>query len=138
MTDILERLNDLKTKKIELQNEANKIRTDFESYITNQDIPLSERWSLFVKSPDELNYHEDYLIDASSEGLQYILDNWFDAPEIYGRGKKIETKNLFENIFKDESLNYNENQHSEGDIKLYKEAMEDILEQNCGSFCFDW
>lgn len=70
--------------------------------------------------------------------MQYILDNWFDAPEIYGRGKKIETKNLFENIFKDESLNYNENQHSEGDIKLYKEAMEDILEQNCGSFCFDW
>jgi hypothetical protein len=138
MTDILQRLKDLEKRKKELKTEANAIRSDFESYIVDNNIPLGERWYLFSHSPDELNNHEDYLISAKSSGLQYILDNWFDAPEVYGRGKKINTKKFFEDIFEEKTLKYNEDEYESDEIEWFKEAMEEILAQNCGSFCFDW
>lgn len=77
MSDILERIKELKKKKSALNQEAAKIREYFETYITDQSIYLGERWDLFSQSPDELT------------------------------------------------------------IKLHKEAMKEILSQNCGSFCLD-
>lgn len=138
MTDILARLKELKDKKAELERELAKIQKDFEVYISDKSIPLGERWAIFSKSPDELNEHNEYFIQANTAGLQYILDNWFDAPEVYGRGKRIKTKDLFEDTFKDSKLEYNPEHHDEKEIAFYKEAMEDILSQNCGSFCYDW
>ena len=138
MTDILKRLADLKKQEANLKKEANKIQTDFEEYISDQSIPLGTRWFLFVSAPDKLSNHEKYFITANTVGLQHVKDNFFDAPEVYGRGKRINTKELFEDIFKDESLSYDSDDYDEETIKLYKEAMEDILNQNCASFCFDW
>lgn len=138
MSDILERLADLKQKEAALKRESSKIQIDFENYISNKDIPLGRRWFLFVTAPDNLSNHEDYFITANSDGLRYIKANWFDAPEVYGRGKRINTKTLFDNIFQDESLSYNEYDYNHELINLCKDAMEDILNQNCASFCFDW
>lgn len=138
MTDILKRIQEFKQKKAELEREASKIQTDFESYISDQSLPLAERWSVFSRAPEELQDHSDYFITPTTKGLKYVLDNWFDAPEIYGRGKRIDTTNLFESVFDDKDLNYNPKYVSEEKVALCKEAMEDILSQNCGSFCFDW
>jgi hypothetical protein len=138
MSNILERISELKKKKSALNQEAAKIREDFETYITDQSIPLGERWDLFSQSPDELNNHLKYIIKAKSDGLSSLLSYRFDAPEVYGRGKRIDTKKLFDDIFEDEQLNYDTEYHDEETIKLHKEAMEEILSQNCGSFCLDW
>jgi hypothetical protein len=138
MSDILERIKELKKKKSALNQEAAKIREDFENYITDQSIPLGERWDLFSQSPDELNNHMKYIIKAKSDGLISLLSYRFDAPEVYGRGKRIDTKKLFDDIFEDEQLNYDTEYYDEESIKLNKEAMEEILSQNCGSFCLDW
>lgn len=149
MSDILERISELKKKKSALNREAAKIREDFEIYITDQSIPLSERWDLFSQSPDELNNHMEYIIKAKSDGLISLLSYRFDAPEVYGRGKRIDTKELFDakklfdNVFEDEPLHceaeyYDTEYRDEESIKLNKEAMEEILSQNCGSFCLDW
>jgi len=138
MTDILERLADLKQQEANLKKEAKKIQKEFENYISDKTIPLGQRWFLFVEAPDNLSNHERYFIKANSKGLQHIKDNWFDAPEVYGRGKRINTKTLFEDIFGDESLECDSEYYSDEEIELYKEAMEDILNQNCASFCFDW
>lgn len=144
MSDILGRISELKKKKSALNQEAAKIKEDFETYITDQSIPLSERWDLFSRSPDELNNHMEYIIKAKSEGLISLLSYRFDAPEVYGRGKRIDTKalfdakKLFDNIFEDEQSDYDTEYRDEESIKLNKEAMEEILSQNCGSFCLDW
>lgn len=138
MSDILERISELNKKKSALNQEAAKIKEDFETYITDQSIPLSERWDLFSRSPDELNNHMEYIIKAKSEGLISLLSYRFDAPEVYGRGKRIDTKELFDNVFEDEPLHYEAEYRDEESIKLNKEAMEEILSQNCGSFCLDW
>lgn len=138
MTDILKRLADLKQQESNLKKEAKKITKEFESYISDKTIPLGKRWFLFVEAPDTLSNHERYFIKAQSKGLQHIKDNWFDAPEVYGRGKRINTKELFEDIFEDESLAYDSESYDPSEIELYKDAMEDILNQNCASFCFDW
>jgi len=138
MTDILERINDLNRKKQELQKESDKLKREFSSYISNKDIPLHQRWKTFCKAPDELSNHERYLINARTKGLQYIKDNWFDAPEVYGRGKKISTKEMFDRVFSTHDLKYSKQDYTEKEIALYKEAMEDVLSQNCASFCFDW
>lgn len=137
MTDILKRIQDLKQMKIELEKESAKLKADFKEYISDKSLPLAERWKIFAKSPDELKEHSNYIIRAKTRGLNYVLENWFDAPEVYGRGKRIETAYLFDNVF-DSNLNYNPKYFSDEKVALCKEAMEDILSQNCGSFCYDW
>ena len=138
MKDLLDRIKKLKKKKAEVKKEAKKIKEDFVSYITDQNIPLAERWDFFRKAPDELSFQDSSIMDAQSEGLRYVLDNWFTIKEIYGRGKEIDTKSLFQFVFDDADLNYDLTQHSKEKIALCKEAMEEILSENCSSFCLDW
>ena len=45
---------------------------------------------------------------------------------------------MFDRVFSTHDLEYNNEYYSEKEIALYKEAMEDVLSQNCASFCFDW
>ena len=138
MKDLLDRIKKLKKKKAEVKKEAKKIKDDFVSYIIDQNIPLAERWDFFRKAPDELSFQDSSIMDAQSEGLRYVLDNWFTIKEIYGRGKEIDTKSLFQFVFDDADLNYDSTQHSKEKIALCKEAMEEILSENCSSFCLDW
>lgn len=138
MTDILERINDLNRKKQELTRESEMLKKEFSSYISNKDISLAQRWKTFCQAPNELSNHEPYMIKAKSKGLKYIKDNWFNAPEVYGRGKEISTKEIFYRVFNNSDLEYNNEDYSEKEIALYKEAMEEVLSKNCASFCFDW
>lgn len=115
MTDILERINDLNRKKQELTKESEMLKKEFSSYISNKDISLAQRWKTFCQAPDELSNHE-----------------------VYGRGKKISTKEMFYHVFTNSDLEYNNEDYSEKEIALYKEAMEEVLSKNCASFCFDW
>lgn len=137
MKDLLDRIKELKKKKSEVKKEAKKIKEDFENYITDQNIPLSERWDFFGKAPEDLSFQNSSIMAAESEGLIYVLDNFFTPRELYGRGQQIDTKSLFQFVFDDSDLNYDSSKHSEKKIALCKEAMEEILSENCSSFCLD-
>jgi hypothetical protein len=138
--NILDKMNDYHKEKNALESKVEKIKLEFKEYIANKSIPLVERWKFFANAGDEFKEHSDWIIQANSVGLKYVMDNWFDAPEIYGRGKRIDVVECFEDCFNDGELNADRFSKfdEEEAIKCLTEALEEILERNQGSFCIDW
>jgi hypothetical protein len=137
---ILEKMSDYHKEKNALEAKAEKIKSEFKEYISDKSIPLVERWNFFANAGDEFKEHSDWIIRANSVGLKYVMDNWFDAPEIYGRGKRIDVVECFEDCVCDGELNADGfgDLDEEEAIKCLTEALEEILERNQGSFCIDW
>lgn len=104
-------------------------KEDFFKYITNKEVPLSERWELFTQAPSYLKEHSGMM-----EHFQ-VLDNlgidYFDEM-YYEKYERIETYSLAERL-EEELL---------GEKGLTQEKIdevkEQILEQNLGSFDLDW
>lgn len=139
---ILEKMDSLLAKKAKYQEEiikeSDSIKKEFESYIKDKSIPLEKRWTLFLNSPDEINNHSEWLIKTKSKGMKHILEGFEDSPEVYGRGKKVIVKELFEDVFLIDQKIFNDLDYDEKELFLNKDAMEELLSKNCGSFCIDW
>lgn len=127
--------------KKDLEKQAKDLKSDFEKYLINKSIPLVERWEFFVNADDGFKNHKSSIWRANSEGMQYVMDNWFNAPEVYGRGKKIETSEIFGDCVHHGNIypeNFSYKMQKEDAQELLEEALEEILNNNLGSFCFDW
>lgn len=137
---ILEKIDSLILKKKTCQNqigkEYNSIKKEFEECIKDKSVPLEERWILFLKSPDEFNEHPRWLNKTNSKGMKYILECLMNSPDVYGKSKKIQTKELFEDVFLTEKSCFNHRDYDNKELSLNRDAMEYILQQNCGSFYF--
>lgn len=148
--NIDEKLTDYREKDAALQKEARELKPEFETYLRNKNFPLLERWNNFVRAHEDLKNHKSSLIHPKSEALQHIMENWFDAPEVWGRGKIVNVANLMRDfvdrkgfhplnlyyeITEDESEE--EKNLAEGQ-RLLEEMLEEILAQNLGSFTYDW
>ena len=137
-------IKDYLLRKAVLEKELPELRRAFETYIVDKSIPLKIRWNAFQDAPDEFKDHTDWMIDDNNVGFEYIRENWFDAPEIYGRGKRI---NLAEKIDDRCSFNADGMVDAEDGFQAYRgqtpaqlaeSAMEEVLRLNLGSFCWDW
>jgi hypothetical protein len=107
--------------------------------IKDKSIPLMERWKIFNNSDDDFKNQQDWLYRAKGVGMKYIMDNWLDAPEVYGRGKTIIIKDLFEEVVYGDELNYTGYKLNDEKMKqILISALEEILESNLSSFKFDW
>ena len=138
---ILEKMNEYQKEKNTLESKASKLKSEFREHITDKSIPLVERWEFFADAGDEFKEHSDWIIRANSVGLKYVMDNWFDAPEVYGRGKRIDVVECFEECVYEGELhvdNFGYDGDDEEAEKCLTEALEEILERNLGSFCIDW
>ena len=127
--------------KKDLEKQAKDLKSDFEKYLVNKNIPLVERWEFFVNSDEGFKNHKRSIHRANSEGMQYVMDNWFNAPEVYGRGKRIDVADLFGDCVHNGNIypeNFSYKMQKEDAQELLEEALEEILNNNLGSFCFDW
>lgn len=148
--DIQEKITAYREKDAALQKEARQLKTEFEIYLQDKSISLLERWNSFVRAHADLKNHKTSLLNAKSEALQHIMEHWFDASEVYGRGKIIEVAPLMRDFvdkkgFYPMNLYYeitdNEDEEEQNLVqgqKLLEEMLEEILEKNIGSFTFDW
>ena len=127
--------------KQDLNQQAQVIKKEFEQYIKDKNISLVDRWEFFVNADDGFKNHKSSIYRANSEGMQHVMDNWFDAPEVYGRGKKIDVSDIFCDCVHNGNIypeNFDYKMPKEDAQELLEEALEEVLEHNLGSFCYDW
>lgn len=114
----------------------------FEVYIQDQSIPLSERWEVFCITPYEMKEH-----DPCGPSFHNSLPRDFimyDGPIDMDRGYTMNTIKMVEYIESalaeiaiDEYLGNDRKKDLFLSINL-DEIKEEILEQNLGSFTYDW
>lgn len=138
---IIHKIEEYNRRKNQLQTEAQNLKKEFEAVIVNKEIPLLERWKIFINADDDFKNHSDWIHSAQSDGMQYIMDNWFDAPEVYGRGKQIDIADMLCDCVGEEEFypeNFCRTKSIEDAMILLEQALEEILSENLGSFCYDW
>jgi hypothetical protein len=108
-------------------NDRDVIKQSFESYITNSNETLENRWKVFKLAPLELKNHESYIVHFDAEkmvnGGEII---WFDD-FYFERYETIKTVRVIELM--------NEKGYKKNIIDAFKQ---EILELNLGSFKYDW
>lgn len=100
---------------------ANMYKEAFEAYITDKSIPLDLRWSLWLDAPSELKDQSDWIEDFESASRDDLNMDWRERREL------ISTARLVQEMVQDEKPE-----------ELIEAFMEEILEKNLESFCFDW
>jgi hypothetical protein len=133
-----------------LEEEIDKATGEFEAFIKDKNIPLIKRWKTFVEGHGVgLTDRYPDMCCNTGVGLEYLLNHCFNAPELYGRGKEInlvsrlcncidlKTGELHPEIF----ISWSDCNKSEMQTKtesLLISTLEEIMEQNIGTFCYDW
>lgn len=143
---LVEKLKTIRQKEAEVQKLIAEASSEFKTYITDKNIPVLTRWKFFNETGNNFKNHQRYIPSFKSAGMKYIKDNFFDAPEVYGRGKTIYIKNIFEDlVYEDEngemvieaesfSMSYDEETNREA----LAGALEEIMSLNMASFAWDW
>lgn len=135
---LVEKIDQISKEKAILNEKILNLKTEYKQYITNKDIPLMVRWDFYLEAPVELKEQNRWLIRPQTKFLQYVKENWFDAPECYGRGKQIYIDELFQDIVYEGKI-YLENLY-EQDITQedVENGLEELLQMNLEYFTFDW
>lgn len=125
----------------ELKKNTENLKSEFSQYITNKEIPLAQRWEVFIEAPYDLKNHEEYIITATSTGLKYVMDHWLGPSNYYSRGSQIYMADLFVDcVHGDEihpsSFDYEINKQ-QAEV-LLTQALEEVLSNNLGGFIYDW
>lgn len=101
------------------------LKPEFSEYIKDKNIPLSERWEVFLAAPEFIKNSAPYIQDFEVDGLELA---WFDSPFYYEKCADVLMTDV---IFDLEDREF----CSEEAVNLLKEQ---ILEANLHSFCLDW
>lgn len=98
--------------------------------IKDKNIPLEERWEMFVDAPNFWKVHKSYQANFRIE--RKIEMEWFDCfcCEKYETIEMVDIVEQIEDFIDDEDYSWT--------TELQIELMEEILEQNLGSFVLDW
>lgn len=136
--NIQEKINQLNKEKNELENKYKQLKSEYLQYITDKKIPVLERWEFFISAPSEMKEQNRWLIRPSTKFMKYVVENWFNAPECYGRGKPIYIADLFGDIVWKGKI-YMENVYvdymTQEDVE---KGLEELLSLNLEYFTFDW
>lgn len=116
-------------KDIETLNKHIKsLKPYFEEYIKNQNIPLEERWEIFLRSTDCLSKHDSFIFH-----FPFVLPNGSDRDDV--------DVHLYENhirgSFKMEDI-VEQLSEEQWEFEFIDKIKEYILEHNVKSFDFDW
>jgi len=117
-------IEEIKGRIEELQSSIEKVKAEFRAVITNKDIPLDERWDFFVRSPDILKEHQNWIahFDIEKEtDFSYYDDFYFE------RYQTIHTSDLVERVEEREKF-----------ANYVVPLKEEILHKNLGGFQYDW
>lgn len=127
-------------QKDQLEKSANTLKSELKKYITDKNIPLLERWDYYLNAPGDLKYTSTDLMSPNSKFLQQYFRHRFNAPEIYGRGKRIYIKDIFGYLIYKGQVDLEEYNYNNPDLTEEQvfEGMEELLEENLNYFTFDW
>lgn len=135
-----EKIKNYLEQKEQLQKSAKLLKVELKKHITDKTIPLLDRWDYYLKAPSDFKYTSSDIMSPRSHFLQQYFRHRFNAPEIYGRGKRIYINDIFGDlIYKGkvdlEEYNYKLPELTEEQVF---EAMEELLEENLDYFTYDW
>ena len=150
--DFIEKMLLLEQQQKELDNQKLSLKDDFEKFIKDKSIPIYKRWNIFFIADNKLKNHLDCLPSPRGKFLNEQIKDMKESPECYGRGKRIDTKDFFEDSYSEEEQKfYPAGFEYDCDLKEAKEfskkdmadsnmfqLMEEIMQKNLGSFCYDW
>jgi hypothetical protein len=118
-----------------------QLKLDMEAFIKDKDIPLAERWDVWVKAPDSLKNTNDYYYDMQLGDIDLIDQSHNDLD----RRQVINVVDFLDNAI---DIIYNDlaDQTLEGGMPSREnfkpagldELKEHILSSNMGSFIYDW
>ena len=119
-----------------LETKAKVVKSDYLAYIQDTSIPVEERWELFKQAPKVMKEHSRYILNRHNPGIQKLLES-LDGEYSKDEFKNFDTVELVSDVFDMEHLEEDE-EVSEEEQELYKQAIEELLRLNCGSFCYTW
>lgn len=150
--ELMDSVVSLQKEKIKLENQISSRKNEFANLISDRSISFFDRWHAFAAAPAELKNHLDYLPRPRGAALQKEIDKMVGIPECYGRGKRIDVMDFFWDAYSVEEKKFYPggydhkckleaaSHYIESEVKdlpMFR-LMEEILQANLGSFCFDW
>jgi len=104
------------------------LKNRYVKFVTDESIPLAERWEVFKEAPGSFKNHQNYIVHFDSEKLMPGGEvSWYDDFYL----EKYETMDMFsfvEDRLVDEDV-------EAGIVDAWRQ---EILRMNLGSFKFDW
>lgn len=119
-----------------LETKSKAVKSDYLAYIQDTSIPVEERWELFKQAPKVMKEHSRYILNRHNPGIQKLLES-LDGEYSKDEFKNFDTVELVSDVFDMDHLEEDE-EVSEEEQELYKQAIEELLRLNCGSFCYTW
>lgn len=119
-----------------LETKSKTVKDDYLAYIQDTSIPVEERWKLFEQAPKVMKEHSRYILSRHNPGIQKLLES-LDGEYSKDEFKNFDTVELVSDVFEMDYLEDGE-EVSEEEKELYKQAIEELLRLNCGSFCYTW
>lgn len=119
-----------------LENKSKTVKDDYLAYIQDTSIPVEERWKLFQQAPKVMKEHSRYILSRHNPGIQKLLES-IDGECSKDEFKNFDTVELVSDVFEMDCWEEGE-EVSEEEQELYKQAIEELLRLNCGSFCYTW
>ncbi len=119
-----------------LETKSKAVKSDYLAYIQDTSIPVEERWELFKQAPKVMKEHSRYILNRHNPGIQKLLES-LDGEYSKDEFKNFDTVELVSDVFDMEHLEEDE-EVSEEEQEIYKQAIEELLRLNCGSFCYTW
>lgn len=119
-----------------LETKSKTVKDDYLAYIQDTSIPVEERWKLFEQAPKVMKEHSRYILSRHNPGIQKLLES-LDGEHSKDEFKNFDTVELVSDVFEMDCLEDGE-EVSEEEKELYKQAIEELLRLNCGSFCYTW
>lgn len=150
---IRQKIKDFNTNQLHLNNNLLSLQNDFDNYIKDKNIPLMERWQVFIDAPDDLSTQLDsfpnFHYKELGSGLEFFMDNLLVEEHInalQGGSNTLHLKNIICNYYDEEkneisvdmvrfsleNKNYTDEQISQSILQL----LEDILQINLVTFDF--
>ena len=150
--NIVEKIELINSKQKDLDKEKLELKSEFEKYIKDKSISVCQRWHVFAQADDSFKNHSRWLPNPRGPMLSKKIEAMTDVPECYGRGKRIDILDLFyESYSVEDKMFYPQAEDDDCELEPATDysaeeivdldmfdLMEEILQKNLGSFCFDW
>ncbi len=123
----------MKTAILQMLDDVNDLREDLKIWVVNKDIPLDERWELFIKS--ELGESEGWNLNLNSLPRDYVSYDGSISCERYQTMRMEEVIDVLEYQVGNLDSRY---VHKDAKYVCIEDVKEEILEKFIKSFTFDW
>jgi hypothetical protein len=117
------------------ERDTQKLKSLLETLLKNKEIPLEQRWELFLRAPDAFKNTHPWIIHPEEDipGLTEIT--WFD--DYYDKHETVVLSDWVERIEMDHGHKPND-AYMQSKYKHLDDIKEWILERNLHSFILDW